>query len=401
MLKVRSFTSLLWLLSLITSAQNTPVAKQQASGNVPVIQLENASTKEVPFVTIDALTIPIHCATDGTSFVQLAPIPVNPRQASSGTSDILSVSKNGNQVVQFSLSKVNDINEPQPSNFAVGDSDLYVLVIERIPENKILKFKKPNGEIYEQPAARLVNYIVHFKKDGSYAGAVRLDIPLNPLQIGIFPSGDFLVAGDEERTFEPRIALVKSNGQFQRFVALPGDLHGSDQQEAAGDSPDKKNGDATALPRFGKGINANLWSALRLSMLIPYGRNMLLVRPGHTVPVFSISPGGEVTAIKLEMPTGYALQDLRVGSNSWIGFYTRKREDGNGLEIETAVHDPATGKMIARYAYPHSLGLAVACVSQGQINFLTTQDNGKLILNTFSIPAPAPSKEMPPHDGPH
>jgi ActR/RegA family two-component response regulator len=128
---------------------------------------------------------------------------------------------------------------------------------------------------------------------------------------------------------------------------------------------------------------------------------MLLVRPGHSVPVFSISPGGEVIAINLEMPTGYALQDLRVDGNNWVGFYTQRREDGNGLEVKTAVHDPATGKIIARYGYSGSLGLAVACVNQGQISFLTTQDDGKLILNTFSIPASAPSKEMSPHDGPH
>ena len=396
MFKISSFTPLFLLLSLIAAAQNLPPATQQTPSNVPLIQLENAFTREVPFVTVDGLTIPIHCATDGTGFVQL--VRVNPREPSSGTSDILSISKNGKEVVQFSLSKVNDIEQPQPRNFAVGDADLYVLVMGSIPENKILKFKKPNGEIFEQPAVRSVDYIVRFKKDGSYAGAVRLDIPLNPLQIGVFASGDFLIAGEEESTFEPRIALVRSNGQFQRFVELHGDLHRSDEQAATGDPTDKKNGDATALPRFGKGVNANLFSALRLSMLIPHGRNMLLVRPGHTIPVFSISPGGEVTAINLEMPAGYALEDLRVDSNNWIGFYTRKREDGNGLEVKTAVHDPTTGKIIARYAYPQSLGLAVACVNQGQISFLTTQDNGKLILNTFSIPAPATSKGMSPHD---
>lgn len=389
---VRNFALLLSFLPLAAAAQDSPEAGQP-SRHVPLIRLEDASSREVPFATQDALTTPILCAADGTSFVQL--VRVNPQSASPGMSDILSISTNGNQVVQFNSGKINDINEPYIRNFAVGDSDLYVLVRGSIPENKILKFKKPNGEIFEQQAARPVDYIAHFKKDGSYRGAIRLDIPFDPLQVGVFPDGDFLIAGDDKSTVEPRIALVKANGQLQRFVELPGDLHRQGEQQADTNSKDK-NADPAALPQFGKAYNDNLYGALHLSMIIPDGRNMLLVRPGYRVPVFSISPGGEVMAINLEMPAGHALADLKVGKNNWIGIYTQRRTDGNGLEIETAVHDSATGKMIAQYAYPRALGLAAACVGQGQISFLTTQENGKLILNTLSIPASGPSTETPP-----
>lgn len=383
MLRVNSFALLLSFLPLLAAAQNSPQPAQQPLSSVPLVQLEDAFTREVPFVTADALTIPILCAADGTSFVQLARI--DRQAASSGMGDIVAISKNGNEIVQFSYSKISDIRNPEPRNFATSDSGIYVLVRGSIPETKILTFKKPNGGAFQQQAASPVEYVARFKKDGSYLGAVQLDIPFEPIQIGVFPDGDFLIAGDDKSTFEPRIALVKSSGQFQRLLELPGDLHRSSDQPASADSTDKKSADPGALPQFGQTYNDSLYNALRFSMIIADERNLLLVRPGNKTPVFSVSRGGEVTPIALEIPDGFALADLKTGDSKWIGIYTRKREDGNGLQIETVIHDPVTGRVIARYAYPRLLGLAAACVNEHQISFLTMQD-GKLIWNVLSIP---------------
>lgn len=376
------------MLIALVAAQDSPDAKQQPSG-IPLVQLQTAYTREVPFEAMDAISTPILGAGDGFSFVQL--VRINTQSASSAMGDILAISRQGDHVVQFGLSKINDITEAVDLNFAVGDSDLYLLVRGSIPKDKILTFRKPDGGIFRQQAARVEEYVARFKKDGSYLGAVRLEIPFAPLQLGVFPGGDFLIAGYEKNTFEPRIALVKSTGQFQRWVELPGDLHAKDDITAEADSVDKKDSDPAALPRFGKTFNDNLASAVHTSMIIADGRNMLLLRPGYKVPVFSVSPGGEVKAIHLETPDGYALADLKVANGKWIGIYTRTRQDGNGLQIETVALDPATGKMTAQYTYSHSLGLAAACVSQDQISFLTTQDT-KLIWNVLSIPASGPGK---------
>lgn len=377
-----------FLLVALAAAQDSLDARQQVSG-IPLVQLQAAYTREVPFVAMDAISTPILCAGDGSSFVQL--VRVNTQSASSAMGDILAISRQGDQVVQFGLSKINDITEAVDLNLAVGDSDLYLLVRGSIPENKILTFRKPDGGIFRQQAGRVQEYVARFKKDGSYLGAVRLEIPFAPLQLGVFPGGDFLIAGYEKNTFEPRIALVKSSGQFQRWVELPGDLHGRSNSTAEADSVDKKDSDPAAFPRFGKTFNDNLAFAVHTSMIIADGRNMLLLRPDYKVPVFSVSPGGEVKAIHLEMPAGYALADLKVANGKWIGIYTQRRQDGNGLQIETVALDPATGKMTAQYTYSHSLGLAAACVSQDQISFLTTQDT-KLIWNVLSIPASGPGK---------
>lgn len=388
--KIAGFASSLLLVAL-AAAQDSPDARQQAAG-IPLVQLQSAYTREVPFVAMDAISTPIVCASDGSSFVQL--VRINTQSASSAMGDILAISRQGDQVVQFGLSKINDITEAVDLNLAVSDSDLYLLVRGSIPKNKILTFRKPDGGTFRQQAAQVEEYVARFKKDGSYLGAVRLEIPFAPLQLGVFPGGDFLIAGYEKNTFEPRIALVKSSGQFQRWVELPGDLHGKGDSAAEADSVDKvdkKDSDPAALPRFGKTFNDNLAFAVHTSMIIADGRNMLLLRPGYKVPVFSVSPGGEVKAIHLEMPDGYALADLKVANGKWIAIYTRRRQEGNGLQIETVALDPATGKMTAQYTYSHSLGLAAACVSQEQISFLTTQDT-KLIWNVLSIPASGPGK---------
>lgn len=385
--KVAGFASS-FLLAALAAGQNSPDALQRPSG-IPLVQLQAAYTREVPFEAMDAISTPIVCASDGSSFVQL--VRINTQSASSAMGDILAISRQGDQVVQFGLSKINDITEAVDLNLAVSDSDLYLLVRGSIPENKILTFRKPDGGIFRQQAGRVEEYVARFRKDGSYLGAVRLEIPFAPLQLGVFPGGDFLIAGYEKNTFEPRIALVKSSGQFQRWVELPGDLHGRSDPAAEADSVDKKDSDPAALPRFGKTFNDNLAFAVHTSMIIADGRNMLLLRPGYKVPVFSVSPGGEVKAVHLEMPAGYALADLKVANGKWIGIYTQRRQDGNGLQIETVAHDPATGKMTAQYTYSHALGLAAACVSQDQISFLTTQDT-RLIWNVLSIPASGPSK---------
>src|SRR5262249_19073815 len=150
---------------------------------------------------------------------------------------------------------------------------------------------------YQQQTVVTKDYIAHFKRDGSYVKAIPLDLPFHPMQLGAFANGDFLVSGTTQN-HEPRVALVKSNGQFNRFLTLKGDIHVKDNSK---ESPD----DRAALPANSDNFWDSLKAALGSSQIDSDGRNLLLIRTGSKAPIFSISPSGEVSSLVPDMPQDF------------------------------------------------------------------------------------------------
>jgi hypothetical protein len=366
----------LMLLGVLVTSQKPQSlgssAKQfEMDPNASYVPLEINSKVEVAGVSEPFLTLPVLCSSDDTIFVRMA--------NTTGVNDLVGISSDGKSITQFSASKISDINSPTILKFFVTDQDVYLLAAGSVPEGKTVEVRRPDGEMEKRKAYAEKKFISHFKHDGTYVAAVFLDIPFAPLQIGAFPNGDFLIAGEIAQTHEPRVALVGSNGQFKRFVELQRDIRlEPSSPEIRRLEPDKPG--YTSIPLVGKRFGEGFSDGVRISMMVPYGRNLLLVRKGQKSPVFSISPGGEVQTVDLEVPQGYSLAELKATRDIWVALYTHRISDTQGVEFQTYSLDPQTGKTIERYSYPKFLGLGLACVqgSPPEFSFLT-RENDRLV----------------------
>jgi len=293
--------------------------------------------------------------------------------------DLVSISSDGKDVVRFERARMSDVPQPVPGAFFATGSDVYLLTRSVVPTSETRKLRDPTGSVKDVPLTRSQYVIAHFKSDGSYIGAIPLDIPFTPLQLGVFIDGGFLVAGVAKDANEPKIALVRSNGQFHRFVDLQGDIQlRSDQSGSEREPP------STSLPRVGKRFGEGFSDSLHNSAIVPYGRNLLLLRSGQDTPVFSISPGGSAEAVHLEAPEGYKLWALKTVANEWTALYTRRISDTEGVEFATFALEPTTGKAIARYTYPKFLGFAMACADGVEFSFLVRENEKLKIVKLLS-----------------
>ena len=363
------FHALLISSWLFSSAQDKAVhpSSVQSYSQIRSIPLELTSSIEIKQVAEPYLSTPIACTPDGSAVVGVG--------NDTGLGNILSISRDGKRVVRFGEEKITDIQAPVPAKFFAGDSDVYVLVAGRKPKNETLTFKRPDGQIERQQAVTIKDFIAHFRRDGTYVGAIALDLPFEPHQIGAFPNGDFLVAGAIDNT--TRLAMVKSNGQFQRFLELEGDIH-----MRKGESTKEDSG---GLPERAKQFDDTFFAAEQDSEIVADGQNLLLIRSGQQTPVYSVSPGGSVKSIRLNVPRGFSLWDLKTNGRTWFALYTHKISDSEGVEFSTYSIDPADGKMLAEYKYPKNLGFGLACVDDSEFSYLEREADGLQLVKLAPV----------------
>lgn len=307
------------------------------------------------------------------------------------------ISVDGKNVFRLTSDKMTDILNPYLVAFTANESNIYLLVIGHTPQNKMFTLRTPDGKTSTQRAYATHDYIARFGRDGSYSGSVPIDLPFIPRQFGAFANGDFFFAGSTNDTDEPRAALVKSSGQFNRFLELPGDIHARGQSSESND-------DGLSLPIHADRYQDTLGYAVALSMVVPDGRNMLLVRPGQKSPLFSVSPGGDVQPVTIEIPRpgvgasgskgppdvpvgalAWELFDVKAAQDQWIATYERPTTDPQrqGLEFATFGVNKTTGKLVTQYVIPQNLAGGLAC-GDGQTFRLLSWGDGKLHVITVS-----------------
>lgn len=350
---------------------------------IPPIYLKVASTTPVPGISESLLTTAL-CGSDNSIVLRVAGL--------AGVGDLVSISADGQKVVRFSAFKVSDIENPKFYHYFVGGSDVYVLTRSSKRTDETTKLRTPNGDIVTQPKFSTKDYIVQFQRDGTFVKSLALDLSFTPQQIGAFTSGGFLVAGaSRDGSLKPVIALVKSDGQLDRYLELKGDI----RPAQVGKKEDAR--DPVALPRWaahGADNKQSLTVAENLSLIVPDGRNLLLLRSGQKTPIFSVSPGGEVRAITPDVPSGFTLYDLRASQNTWVALYTHAHSDDPkdaAVDIETYALDPISGKAIARYVYPGFMGFGLAC-SDG-VDFTVLQRPAEKLELVKLVPVRAYSSE--------
>ena len=373
----------LWLFvfSLATCSLSQDVAQRPglAAAAAPErVSLSEVSAVEVPSLPAESIGAPLLCDPDGRVIFRMA-------TPESGVEDPVSVSKDGKTVVRFGREKISDVPSPVLISIFLNRSDVYVLAAGTTRlghQDKVLTRK---GDTIVSEATRSSRYIAHFEPDGTYAGSVSLDLPFKPARLGVFENGDFLIAGAEPSTDEPRLAIVGSNGQFRRFVELKGDVHGQVESGASG-----KDKDPTALPRFGPPGTPSLFSAVSLSQIAKDGPNLLLFRPMNG-PVFSISPSGEVTAHKLKVKGEYRLYTIKATRTSWIVEFLHDVPGSAAVELSTYAFDPESGVPLREYFFPTDLGTGLACTDGDEFTFVMANQKTNTLRLVTLAPAAKPN----------
>lgn len=317
------------------AGQQPACAPAESDGGLDIRQIELKIVSAVEVVNVpSSWSQPFDetCTTDGTIFFRMA--------GQSGLSPLMSVSSDGKQIVQFDKRKITGIDNPETADFFALDSDVYMLVQTSTRPSNASSF----GEIKPGvgKASGIYRFIAHFRRDGTYAGAVALDIPFNPIEFGAFPNGTFLVAGISSE-HKLRLALVGPNGQFRNDLDVPRD--------------------AELMYRD----NDNEMH------IVSDGPNLLLFRPRQQVPIYSVAPSGEIRSVKAGLSCGFAVSDVKSNGSVWI-------VQSGGV---THAVDPMTGKLVARHIYPNSFGIYPACANKTGLTFLT-RENDKLMLTSLA-----------------
>jgi len=351
-----------------SSAQVTPQrSKEAARAPIPEQPLAIVSTTVVPSLTSESTALPVHWSDTGKIVVQLATVQMGPN---GNVDDPVAISSDGKTVTRFGRDKINDIPQPVPLEPFLDGNDVYMLTIGHGAEGKEIDLRTPKGNVEHQRGSTRRWYVAHFQADGNYAAAVPLDLPFQPMKLGVFADGDFLIAG-ANRMLEPRVAIVGSNGQLRDFLTLKGDVH-LKQPNTAGNAED-----SNAFPAFSPGhVENSLSDVLFNSQIVSDGENLLLFRPTRG-PVFSISPSGEVRDRKLEIPGEFRLYAIKPSQNVWIVELTRHLSHGTGEEFATYAFDPYSGIPLKRYVFPRGLGLGLACSDGVEFTFVMADTNGK------------------------
>ena len=333
------------------------------------VPLQEASSVLVSSLPAESVVMPVLCDADGNILLRLA-------MPDTGVEDPVSVSSDGKTVTRFGKEKINDIPRPLPLSMFLSGSEVYILTRGSVSLNSDVNWRTPNGEVVTHSAAKSTSFVARFRRDGTYVGAVPLDLSFKPLHLGVFENGDFLVAGYDPPTDEPRVAIVGSNGQLRKFVELKGDVHARAESDASAREKD----DPTALPRSKtwEGLAESLRDVVSRSQIATDGPNLLLFRPANT-PVFSISPSGEVQVHNLKVKGDYRLFTIKAARDSWIVEFIYDLPDGTAQKFATFAFDPETGAPLREYFFPTDLGFGLACVDADKFTFVVANIEGKTL----------------------
>jgi hypothetical protein len=378
-----SACSFVFSLAACCFSQDVPQQPILAAVAAPErVSLSEVSTVEVPSLPAESIGAPLLCDRDGRILFRLA-------TPEAGVEDPVSVSKDGKTVVRFSREKINDVPRPALLSVFLLGSEVYILTRGNIPLGYQTRLRNPTGEVVNQPASKAATFVVHFEPDGNYAGAVRLDVPFNPLHLGIFQNGDFLIAGAEPSTGEPRVAIVASNGQLRRLVELKGDVHAQEESDTSGKVAGK---DPTALPRFTSAGSAapSLLNVVGTSQIANDGPNLLLFRPTNGA-VFSILPSGEVRIHKLKVAGNYRLYTIKATGNSWIVEFLHDVPNSTAVELSTYAFDPDGGAPLREYFFSTDLGWGLACTDGDEFTFVMANQKTNALKLVKLAPAARPN----------
>jgi len=370
---------LILVICVHTSGQEKLANKMKETPHaVPTfeVKFEPDPKLEVPFQGDDAIYSE-GCDAAGNPYVQVnKTIPPH-------SNEVFKFSENG--IVSFETSKISDIVEPKWIADFASDSEVYMLIEgdTRTKEHR-QNIEGLGDEVSWETTGEPRYYIARFDADGSYKGALKLDLALRPVRLSGFPSGNFLVAGPDGNHIL-RVALLGSGGQLLRYIELPKEKDG--KWEEAEQAVTKSAAENTPPEIIA------YWLASETSFL-PYQSGVLYVR-GHTgALIYEINAGGEAHAVKIKSRDGYSVEYMLPSDRNWFVVSTESGQNRHAKSVLDELN-PSSGELLARYLVEgvgHTKVVAegqsdVACFHEGQ--FVSVRHQGGKLTVLHGEPMPA------------
>jgi hypothetical protein len=363
---------LLLAQSLSFSAQSQTVSAVQAKSlfDAPLYGISFERGEEVSGMDAAAFVLPFQCNADGTVFFSV-PLPPDPAVPFGPTSMLTSVSPS-REVHSFPHNHIADLYDVRDGSYYASESKV-VFLVEAAKEDKreMQTLTKQDGTTVEGSlnTAEHHHYALIFDREGKYQEAVQIDDSFQIVDLGIFPSETFLAYGYSKSDDSFKLALVKDDGRFIKFLEIP-----------AGDAPKS----ALVLPAEGQN---NGYTTIAPVQFVPSGRNIIVVQNKSSFPLLEVNEAGAIRPIPTKLPEGIQIHAL---IPSDYGLYARGNERDTVYELS-----PHDGTVIRRYKVTgHWQAVNLACVHDKKFLSFDRSSTGKLVplfgsLEPIASPAAA------------
>ncbi len=224
-----------------------------------------------------------------------------------------------------------------------------------------------------------INYIARFDKDGTYKGAIKLDLPFLMFKFATFDSGTLLAQGLDQNEV-PRVALLDASAQFMRYLDLRKDISTA----------------LTGPTDEGKcsGCTESTLSVVLSSDFTPWNGRMLLWRAFMSRPsVYEVQESGETRVVRIKAPHDYYLgAPIRSDGNWLLSFRKIGAKEASWVAFDSVLEvDPQNGELVREYRVKppdKSFEAIVSCVSDGKfwgIRHDAKEDRIKVVSGTAQL----------------
>lgn len=342
-----------------------PLRRRMPSGEIPSYSITFKEGEPVPGVGAAlAIRLPFECTADGTVFITtVQPLGAGDRPSNlaqfSPSYLLMSVARTG-EAHSFPLNQIPELSDITDIDHFVSDSGVVFL---------LRATRGMSGSDSESPAkAEHHLYIVKFTLDGTYQKMIQLEDPFSIYRIGVFPSGNYLAFGFDERDHASKLAMLNEDGSVSEYL-----------QVAKADMPESAVG---TLHATGKGPPVYLAQM----QFIVRKHSIYIAQSKTDFPVLEVRESGAIRAIRTRLPRSLRI-DMLIPSDKNI--YAR----ADGIKDLIFELNSETGAVIRELAVlPGQAGANVACVNDEDfLSFRSTK--GRLVPLTGSA-EPAASTEL-------
>jgi hypothetical protein len=321
------------------SSKTLPPTEAAATKSVDG-HLVRVQTITTPSEMVTWFYSPLRCDNDGNLYL---PLEVTDMPA------IRKLNQKGERVALYEANKAPDFKVDLAPWYAVDPEggDLYLL-----------------AEPHE-----LSRYVFAYKSDGTFKSAVKLQpgFPFFPTRIAVFPSGQFLIAGEEydaDRTavMWPFTGIFSSDGRLLKELELEDDKT-LRNMAASGDT-------RVTLPENPQANLAINYGSLEMGN----DGNGYLMRWTNPTVFYAISAGGQVVRRFTVDPgdSGYRPRGFHIAKNRIAIFFWDKQSNDTLMKVvdleghEIATYDEPKGARAGN----SGLGLSFACYTENPTRFM-------------------------------
>ncbi len=356
--KVISIVFLVTIWAVFTWGQSGSSGKKnKQSFDAPLYDISFKQGDPIPGIgAMPAIRLPFQCTADGTVFVTMVqPLGTDPKPrflAKLSLSPlVVSVARAG-EAHSFLLDKVPGlVDVTYIDQFASDSKVIFLLRASRDDGEGSMRLNEDESA----PKKEHHLFIAVFDRSGNYQKTMQMDDAIEVYQLGIFPSGNYLVYGYDKVDHAPVLVMLKDDTTILSFLSIP-----------KGDVPDSALG---TLHGDGKGPSAYLGQVQFLGQ----GHSIYVSQNKAKFPLLEVSEAGAIRPIHAKLESGTQIKMLIPSDENLYALV-----DGSGDDSIYELN-PQTGAITRRLRLNQdNVHSTIACVNGKE--FLSFKNaNGRLL----------------------